>query len=173
MKNIYEAIEELKAEMNSNAIDFTDNYYDCGSRYLCDDISEFADSRTSVYYNDIIKFISENVEAVNEAIEEFGWEGCGGDLYKAGQMAEFMQIQNEINEDFENVLKLAMLKTIRDKDIIEMDEEMLEDWLNEITNFYSDDAFKDISIMVYDFLAEFEEQCEDKPELEKLIVKIA
>lgn len=66
--------------------------------YICDAVAEIADSCTSIYNSDIAKFIAENVEAVNDAIQEFGWRGCGSDLYKAGQMAEYQANEQEIHE---------------------------------------------------------------------------
>lgn len=90
MRNInkYEVIKEIKAAMNDNSIDFTDEYFGySGNTYMSDLFHEYADGHTSIYYSDIIKYISEHVEDVNRAIEEFGWDGCGADLYKAGQMA--------------------------------------------------------------------------------------
>lgn len=84
--------------------------YDSG--YICDVISEIADNRTSIYYSDIIKFISEHVEEVNEAIAEFGWDGCGSDLYKAGQMAEYCMIEREIYDELEDGLTVRALDYI-------------------------------------------------------------
>ena len=71
------------------------DYYGSTS-YICDTFAEIADNNTSIYYSDIIRYISEHVEEVNDAIEEFGWDGVGGDLYKAGQAAEYTSIQNEL-----------------------------------------------------------------------------
>lgn len=71
------------------------DYYD-STAYICDTFAEIADNNTSIYYSDIIRYISEHVEEVNDAIEEFGWDGVGGDLYKAGQAAEYTSIQNEL-----------------------------------------------------------------------------
>lgn len=85
-----------------------------GHAYICDAISEIADNDTSIYYADIIKFISENVEAVNDAIAEFGWDGCGSDLYKAGQMAEYLSIERALYDDLENAVKLWAADYIRD-----------------------------------------------------------
>ena len=99
--------------LNQETIDFLNDYADADSMYLCDAISEFADGRTSIYYSDIKNFISENVDAVNDAIDEFGWDGCGKDLMKAGQMAEFLTIERKIYDDlsdFDNNERIETLK---------------------------------------------------------------
>lgn len=98
-----------------------------GNSYICDAISEIADSNTSIYYSDIMNFISSNPESVNEAIQEFGWEGCGSDLYKAGQMAEYLTIKREIYNNLDDVIMYYALNYYQDhysKDII---DEQLED----------------------------------------------
>lgn len=41
--------------------------------YICDTFAEFADGHTSIYYSDIINYISSHVEEVNDTIKEFGW----------------------------------------------------------------------------------------------------
>lgn len=80
------------------------NDYRNSNEYICDVASRIADNNTSIYYSDIINFISENVEDVNDAIKEFGWEGCGSDLYKAGQMAEYLKIEREIYDELNGAL---------------------------------------------------------------------
>lgn len=127
MKNVnkYEVIKDIKAAMSDNAIDFTDEYFGhAGCDYISDLFHEFADNHTSIYYSDIIKYISEHVEDVNRAIEEFGWDGCGSDLYKAGQMAEYEGIYQELEEDRENILKLVTLYALPEKVPAEMWEEL-------------------------------------------------
>lgn len=80
------------------------NDYRNSDEYICDAVSRIADNNTSIYYSDIINFISENVEDVNDTIKEFGWNGCGEDLYKAGQMAEYLKIEHEIYDELNGAL---------------------------------------------------------------------
>jgi hypothetical protein len=98
-----------KAFLNDKAVCFIDDIdADCGS-YFCDAIQEVADNHTSIYYSDIKEFICNHFDKVEEAINEFGWDGCGCDLYQAGQTAEFLANEQEIYEDFADIVKhLAM-----------------------------------------------------------------
>ena len=102
--------------------DFLNDYKNADSMYLCDAISEFASERVSIYYSDTMNFIKDNIDAVNDAVKEFGWDGCGGDLYKAGQMAEFMKNENDIYDDlrdFDSNARIEELKEDQDfKDLI-------------------------------------------------------
>lgn len=98
------SVDELKGDITLNC-DYSRNLCDySGYHYLCDVISEIADSNVSIYYSDIIKFISENVEKVSDAISEMGWDGCGSDLYKAGQMAEYLDIERQIYAELDEAM---------------------------------------------------------------------
>lgn len=125
------------------------NDYDSG--YICDIISEIADSNTSIYYSDIIEFISNNVEEVDDAIKEFGWDGCGSDLCKAGQAAEFYQNERDMyNELEEGLFNLALshiqytmkVEEISDEQLDKIEElcsdtdnnDRLENFLEEVEN---------------------------------------
>lgn len=107
-------IHEIKSELGDDAP--IDIGYICDydkSAYVSDAFAEIADKCTSIYYSDIIKYISEHVEAVNDAIEEFGWDGCGSDLYNAGQMAEYLEINNWLWEHEEEAYKVYALDWYR------------------------------------------------------------
>lgn len=100
-------VDTLIANVNTGEYGDRLNDYRGSDEYIEDIIAEIADGEVSIYNSDIIKFISDNVEAVNDAIREFGWEGCGSDLYKAGQMAECLQIEQDINNHLEDSLKVV------------------------------------------------------------------
>ena len=135
----------------NNLNSFIDCLNDYSRGYICDIISEIADSNTSIYHSDIIEFISNNVEEVNDAIEEFGWDGCGGDLFKAGQMAELRKNENEMyNELEEGLFNLALshiqytmkVEEISDEKLDKIEElcsdtdnnDRLENFLEEVEN---------------------------------------
>lgn len=111
------------------------NDYRDSSTYICDAISEIADSNTSIYWSDIEKFISENVEEVSDTINEYGWDGCGNDLYKAGQAAEFRAIERDIYDNLPDALMLAALDYVRySLEMEEIPEELadaIRDWADE------------------------------------------
>jgi hypothetical protein len=65
---------------------------------------------------------------VEEAINEFGWSGCGCDLHKAGQLAEFSSIEQEIYDEFEDIIKYITLDFIDSTD--EANDEAETIWAN-------------------------------------------
>ena len=114
-QHLYYAIREEASDpenMNEYSQDFINDYDATYNDYFCDAFSAFADNNTSIYYNQIRDFMKNNIEAVNDAINEFGWDGCGCDLYKAGQMAEYMQIERELYDDFDDIKKCLALDLI-------------------------------------------------------------
>ena len=112
MLSIEELHNDLELDENGYGRDMVDY---SGDKYVSDAIMNIADNYTAIYYCDIIKFIGENVEAVNDAIDEMGWDGCGGDLYKAGQMAQFLQIERDLYEHLEDILKHYALEYYKEQ----------------------------------------------------------
>ena len=135
----------------NNLNSFIDCLNDYSRGYICDIISEIADSNTSIYYSDIIEFISNNVEEVDDAIKEFGWDGCGSDLYKAGQVAECRKNENEMYNELEEGLFNVALSYIQYTMEV---EEISEDQLDEIEGLCAD---TDNNNRLEDFLEKVEE----------------
>lgn len=134
------------------------NDYRDSDKYICDAVVEIADGCVSIYYSDIIEFISANVEAVNDAIAEFGWDGCGSDLYKAGQMAEFVQNEREIYEHIEDAMLLLAVEYLRrDVECEEIPEELadlIRDWAAEIDD---NDRCNEMAIRIAEWFDDNEE----------------
>lgn len=150
------------SEIERNSLDsFIDCLNDYDRGYICDIISEIADSNTSVYYSDIIEFISNNVEEVNGTIEECGWDGCGSDLYKAGQIAECRKNENEMYNELEEGLFNVALSHIQYTMEI---EEISDKQLDEIETLCSDTDNND---RLEDFLEKVEEIVNDEEEEEE------
>ena len=123
-----------------------------GSQYIYDVFTYIADDNTSIYYSDIIDFISKNVEMVGDTISEFGWDGCGSDLYKAGQMAEFRSIETELNENIVDVLKVYAFNYYREQYGEHVRTETRERISNHIDGHWGDfDTLGDIEDIVNEY----------------------
>lgn len=148
-------IDTLTANVNTGKYGDRLNDYRDSTEYIADIVAEIADGAVSIYYRDIIQFISNNVEAVNEAIQEFGWEGCGSDLYKVGQMAEYLQIERDINEHLEDSLRVVA----HDYILYDLEHDMITEELygiieNVITS--NPDRMSDITDAIDDYYKEQE-----------------
>ena len=98
-KNIIELVKELELEdLGKDLVGYSDSYID-------DAFTEIADYNTSIYYSEQKKFLIENTEWVERAIEEFGWDGCGSDLYKASAMGEYLKILYSLQDNMEDIIK--------------------------------------------------------------------
>ena len=149
--------DKLLEDLNTGDYGEYLNDYRDSSAYICDAISEIADNHTSIYYYQIIKFISENVEAVNDTINEFGWDGCGGDLCKAGQMAEFQAIEADIWEHQADALMLAALDFIKwDMKINVIPADLADDIRDWCDDASTDDRMNDITDKIRDYFQEEE-----------------
>lgn len=145
--NLASVKASLIKKMNDHAYMFCVDYMrPFNNMYMRDAIAEYADGSTSIYYYDIERYMSENIQRVNDVITEFGWEGCGSDLHKAGQMAEFQDIELQVYEDMDMILQLAaadfLLDTETEGDMIPAELwEMVKYALEEpdiIDNLYAD-----------------------------------
>ena len=150
---------ETRQEIGTDAAYLAADYEGCSS-YICDAIRERADSETSIYYSDIIKYISGHVEEVNDVIQEFGWDGCGSDLYKAGQMAEFCQIESDYLDNVAGIIKYAaIMDLIYKRDMQEVSSETWEAIEAKLDDLDTDSRFDDITDIITEILeADTEEE---------------
>lgn len=138
------------------------NDYRDSSSYICDAAAQIADNNTSIYYSDITTFISDHVEEVNDVINEFGWDVCGGDLYKAGQMAEYLEIERDIlNGLKEGLLVCAydfLAYDLKIEEIPEELDELIQDWCADAD---IDDRMDEIPDKIREWLDEHNGEEED------------
>ncbi len=131
-------IDDLRNDLYTGDYGYCISDYRDSSAYICDAIAEIADNNTSIYWSDITKFISENVEEVSDAINEYGWDGCGNDLYKAGQMAEYRTIEQDIYDNLPDALMMAALDYVQhDLKMDEIPEELadaIREWADDVDN---------------------------------------
>lgn len=162
LKNELLNVSELKSQLHNDLGDYGDRFCDySGRQYICDIISEIADSNTSIYYSDIKDFIINNFDDVNDAIDEMGWDGCGSDLMKAGQMAEFLHIEHDIYDHLDTAILNYCLDYIQytlKKDTIT--PQQYKDLENKCTNVDNNDYLDDFE----DFCDELFENSEDEGE---------
>ena len=108
------------------------NDYRDSSSNIYDAAAQIADNNTSIYHSDIISYISGHVEEVYDVINEFGWNGCGGDLYKAGQMAEYLEIERDIFDGLKEGLLVCaydfLAYDLKTEEIPEELDNMIRNW---------------------------------------------
>lgn len=113
----YELIEEL--DLGDYGEEFTDSsMYSISNNetdYLRDLISEFADRKADIYTSDILEYLVNNYENVNDTINEFGWDGVGRDIIKAAQYAQVREVENDLFEHEADIAKKLAYDYILEK----------------------------------------------------------
>lgn len=127
-------IKKLYNKLESSIDCLTD--YDNG--YIYDIISEIADNQVDIYYSDLTEWANGHFEEISETISEFGWDSCEKDLYKAAQLAQFRENENEmyseLSEGLENFALSYLEYKLKMKEISEERWEEIQDFLSDIDN---------------------------------------
>lgn len=143
---------ETREDIGTDAAYLAADYEGCRSS-IDEAIRERADSETSIYYSDIIKFIADHVEEVNDTINEFSWDGCGGDLYKAGQMTECMQIERDYFEKVDGIIRYAaIMDLIYNRKLATISAETWESIESELDGLDYDSRFDEITDVITEAL---------------------
>lgn len=143
---------ETREDIGTDAAYLAADYEGCSSS-IDDAIRERADSETSIYYSDIIKFIADHVEEVNDTINEFGWDGCGGDLYKAGQMTECLQLEQNYMEKVDGIIRYAaIMDLIYNRKLATISAETWESIESELDGLDYDSRFDEITDVITEAL---------------------
>lgn len=118
MKNINELIKEYTTEeILARAEDYTHS----PNLYICDTISEIADSDIDVYYGNLLDWVKndrESVEYIEESVEEFG-QPERFDFYKLIQQGQYLKNERELYNNLEEFGKIWLLAYLRDVEKIE------------------------------------------------------
>lgn len=160
MKNIETMMQEIKNHMDGMSIDLVDSYG--GNVIISDAIMEYADTMVDDYNGDIIKFISEHVEEVNDTIKEYGWKECGGDLYTAGRCAEFRLNEQTMLDDLQNIIELCILEFFQNLGHTEINANLWE-YITDYIDYdgLRDETFDDATAYAVDAWEAWKEEAED------------
>lgn len=136
--------EELLEEMFSSSRDFVEDYEITDSCYFGDAITEWADSRVSIYYADQRQYYYEHAEECDYALtnfydgetlaEKIRKEGLDSVVCLAGACGEYEAITSEIYEDEEKIKQVwivdYLIKYFNESELIQnITEEELEELL--------------------------------------------
>ena len=170
------SVQELKSELylgdyGGYFCDYADT-----NEYISDIITEIADNNVSIYYSDILKFVSENPDSLNEVIESGLYDPtCNYDFYSHAQAAEFMIIEQELEEHSVDALKLVaynyceynlFMIMVPDElaDVITETAEnaqTMDELVDEITNWLENDEAQEAAYRIRASKELKSEDCED------------
>ena len=108
---LYEAIDK---EISRQGLNEYDDFLSYRSDYISDRISDYADNKVDIYYSELMKWLPDNTGWLEDAFEEFGWDGCGKDFYKAVQMAQFLAYEHECYDNKDSIVAAITYDKFKD-----------------------------------------------------------
>lgn len=131
----FTSIEDLQASLNlgeygDRITDYTGN--------IGDAFSEIADSATDIYTYDLLKWLPDNYEWLEEADFQGLLEGCKGDLIKMTQMAQYECFTQDMYSHQEDIAKYAALEGLAAEGVYALADEVYDDVFDGITIDFND-----------------------------------
>ena len=164
MTNAYlsELRKSAKDVLSGYAHDFAEECEDYFTNYvrnqedICDIISQFADNRVDLYNYDLKQWAMSHVDALEDVIDEGLYDPSHNyDFFKHIQAAQYMAIENEINESLKDIvhyLAVSYLWRKSEKDYTENELFALDDYLDP----YAMSTFDEIAEAVDNFIKDVE-----------------
>lgn len=162
MNNVDEKMKELKSGLDDEVLDLFDtgvNYNGC--YYICDMITEVADSYVDIYNSDLLDWAKNNYNYIEEALDELGTpqdNNGKADFFQMIRQGQYLYYDNLFCDNLDNFIKYYVLKYLIDNKI-NIDDEKLEELLKvDSTDIDSNDYLEDIDNYVEEFLKDKEDE---------------
>lgn len=141
-----------KKELENSLGEFGSQFCDySGHHYICDVISEIADSNIDIYYYDLFKWLPDNYSYVEEAIENGLVDTSNADIPKMIQAGQYEYNTQNLYENLDSIMLYYCLDYIENTlNIEELTESQYEELENKCTNVDNNDTLED-----------FEEFCDE------------
>lgn len=149
----FTSIEDLQATLNlgeygDQITDYTGN--------IGDAFTEIADSAIDIYTHDLLKWLPDNYEWLEEADAQGLLKGCKGNLFKMTQMAQYECFTQDMYDHQEDIAKYAALEGLMNAGVYALADEVYGDVFDGITI-----AFDDNNMSIEDFATEAETAIQD------------
>lgn len=149
----FTSIEDLQASLNlgeygDRITDYTGN--------IGDAFSEIADGAVDLYTHDLLKWLPDNYEWLEEADFQGLLEGCKGDLIKMTQMAQYECFTQDVYDHQEDIAKYAALEGLKEAGVYALADEVYDDVFDGGTI-----DFDDNNMDIEDFATEAETAIQD------------
>ena len=148
-------IEELQENLDLG--DFGDqiDYFDGD---LTDTMQDCADSNVDISYHDLLAWLPDHAEWLEEADFQRLLDGCKGDIYKMIQMAQYECFSQDLYNHREDICRYGTLDQLKDMGIYAIEESLADDILNDLSYdgdyVQTDEAKESISSAIYATLEE-------------------
>lgn len=138
-ERLEERKEEIKKEINDISIDFASDYDLSASSYLCDLFTEYADSQVSIYYSDLLRWLSgDGDEFIERYVAEFGIDEKNFNFWDIVRGGQFLDLQERLFADGKEIIELMTInyllnneeeieREIEERELEEMFDEIIDD----------------------------------------------
>lgn len=149
-KEITNILEELKRDNQDLNIDI-DSFTDYNeSDYIGDVITALSDDNIDVYTSNLLEWLKNNYDVVEQANEELG---TSNDIIKQCQQGQFYQYNNEMHENLDSYIKVYAYDYILNTlDIEEITEEQHEEIESELISIDNNNKLEDIKNLIDNIL---------------------
>lgn len=144
MKNINELLKEYESE--NDLLCRVEDYTHTSDSYICDIISEIADSETDIYYSGLIDWLQNDCDAVENieyAVKEFGIDSNNFDFMKLIQQGQYYGHEQHLYENLNEIGKVWLLAYLRDKENLQEITDEQAEFIDDLDTD-SNDRFSDL-----------------------------
>lgn len=131
----FTSIEDLQARLDLG--EYGDQITECTGN-IGDAFGDLADSNVDIYTHDLLKWLPDNYEWLEEAEAQGLLEGCKGDLIKMTQVAQYECFTQDMYDHQEDIAKYAALEGLKDAGIYALADDVYEDVFDGITIEFDD-----------------------------------
>lgn len=121
----------IKIENKLKEISKRTKFAECFPSYdgstIGDAITSCADDNVEIYYSQLHNWLSDNTDKFEDALNEFGWDGCGKDFYKAIQTAQFMDNERTMYDQLDDIMLYYVLNSLKLEGLEEITEKQLDE----------------------------------------------
>lgn len=100
------------------------------TEYDADDIGgrfgDVADGNVDIYFHDLLKWLPDNYEWIEEAEAQGLLEGAKGDLIKMTQMAQYVCFTQDMYDHKEDIVRHVTLETLKDAGVYAVSQELAD-----------------------------------------------
>lgn len=119
---INDAIKNLDlGDYGEDAVDYVN-----GASYIDDALQEAADGMVDIYYHDLLHWLPDNYEWLEEADAQGLLEGCKGDLMKMTQAAQYECYSQNLYDHKADILAAVTLAHLKDQGVYAISEDMAD-----------------------------------------------
>lgn len=117
-------IASLQEELDLG--DYGDQCADYAGAYISDAFQDLADANVDIYNYDLLKWISNHYEWLEEADEQGLLDGIKGDLFKMIQMAQYECFTQDLYDHQEDIVKYVTLESLKDAGVYAVSQELAD-----------------------------------------------